>query len=367
MTKTPPRRHRVRRIVLLVLALAMIYPAATYVRALTYPGAAPFAVRTTDWLRDDMGAGAVVNTVENWWYTRKEPPKGPPPAAVLPQQVLRTDPAGTRPGDIHVQHGLRGEGVWAPATGNGSLYTTFLRPDVRHGSVVAGAAWLNQRLVTTTFVAGTKEPGADPFRQAKVPTSLRPRLVADFNSGFKLVDAHGGAYLDGKMIAPLRAGAGSVVVHRDGAVTIDQWGRDARLSSDVVSVVQSLDLIVDHGNVVSGLDTNRDARWGSARSQYQYTWRSGLGTDKSGNLVYVAGDQLTLATLAAAMHDAGIVRGMQLDIHTDMVSFNYFGRPTSVPKKLLPTMSSPSYRYLGADLRAFFAITQRIDTTGGKP
>jgi hypothetical protein len=178
-------------------------------------------------------------------------------------------------------------------------------------------------------------------------------------SGFKMVDANGGAYLDGHEVVPLRDGAASVVIHRDGRVSVDQWGRDAHLSRDVVSVVQSLDLIVDNGRVVPGLDTNRDARWGSARSQFQYTWRSGLGTDRAGDLIYVAGNQLTLATLANAMREAGIVRGMQLDIHPDMVSFNYFPKPAAAAAKLLPTIPSPANRYLTADLRAFFAVTLR--------
>jgi hypothetical protein len=361
----------VRRIVLLALVLALIYPVATYVRALTYPGAASVAVRTTDWLRDDMAAGGLVTAVENWWYTRKPPPKGPPAAESLPRAVADTTPTGPRPADLTLPHRLFGEGRWTPGTvdakGRGVLYTTFVRPDAAHGSVVAAAAWLNQRLVITKAFAGTKEPDRDPSRSARVPTSLRSRLVADFNSGFKMVDANGGVVLDRRFVAPLRDGAASVVIHRDGRVSVDRWGRDARLSADVVSVVQSLDLVVDHGSVVAGLDTNRDARWGSARSQFQYTWRSGLGTDNAGDLIYVAGDELTLATLAEAMHEAGITRGMQLDIHTDMVSFNYFATPNAAPKRLLPALASPPYRYLSADLRAFFAVALRSDQERGKP
>jgi hypothetical protein len=130
------------------------------------------------------------------------------------------------------------------------------------------------------------------------------------------------------------------------------------MSSDIVSVQQSLDLIVDSGKAEPGLDVNRDARWGSARSQFQYTWRSGLGTDAAGHLIYVAGNNLTLATLASAMTEAGVVRGMQLDIHPDMVSFNAYP-DTGQPQRLLPTMASPPYRYLSTDLRSFFAIAAR--------
>ncbi|GAB1514016.1 hypothetical protein [Actinophytocola sp. KF-1] len=358
-----PRRRRVLPFVLVGLVVALIYPTVTYVRALTWPGNAGIGVRTVDWLRDDMGAGAVVNTVENWWYSRHPPSAGPPAADTVPRHG--TPPAAVRadhPADLPTPGDLPGEGVWVPADRQGALYTTFFQPDLAHGSVLAGAAWFNQDLVRGRLIAGTKEPARDPNAPGEVPPSLLPRLTAVFNAGFKMVDAHGGAFLDQHQIVPLRDGAASAVVHRDGRITVDQWGRDARLSADVVSVQQSLDLIVDHGQAVPGLDVNRDARWGSARSQFQYTWRSGLGTDAAGHLIYVAGNDLTLATLASAMAQVGIDRGMQLDIHPNMVSCNIFDGQT--PHRLLPAMPSPANRYLSTDLRAFFAITLRTHQTG---
>lgn len=366
LTGTPPGpvrpRRRWRRYLATVLAVAMIYPAVTYLRALTYPGNASVAVRTVDWLRDDMGAGPVVDAVENWWFTRHTPPAGPPAAGTVPRvHAPVVAPPGPRPANLPVLGGfpLRGEGVWQPVDRQGGLYTTFFRPDAAHGSVVAGAAWFNQNLVTARQIAGTKEPVADRAAPGRVPDSLRPRLLATFNAGFKTVDAHGGSYLGGQPLVPLRDGAASIVIHRDGHVTVDRWGRDARMSADVVSVQQSLDLVIDNGTVAAGLAVNRDARWGSARSQFQYTWRSGLGTDIAGHLIYVAGNNLTLATLAAAMREAGIVRGMQLDIHSDMVSFNAYPTPGGIPHQLLPTMASRPERYLSTDLRSFFVIAER--------
>lgn len=356
-----PRRRRVRRYVAIGLTLALIYPAATYVRALTYPGNASVADRTVDWLRDDMDVGSVVNAVENWWFTLRTPGSGPPAADSLPHQPMRTlTPAGPKPRNLPAHRGipLPGEGVWRPVDRQGALYTTYLQPDSAYASVVAGAAWFNQDLTTARQIAGTKEPVRNPNAPGRVPDSMRPDLLATFNAGFKTVDANGGSYLGRKMLVPLRDGGASVVIHRDRHITVDQWGRDARMSSDIVSVQQSLDLIVDHGKAVTGLDVNRDARWGSARSQFQYTWRSGLGTDTAGHLIYVAGNELTLATLANAMAEAGIVRGMQLDIHTDMVSFNDYP-DSGHPQKLLPTMPSPPDRYLSTDLRSFFVIATR--------
>jgi hypothetical protein len=51
------------------------------------------------------------------------------------------------------------------------------------------------------------------------------------------------------------------------------------------------------------------------------------------------------------MVQAGIVRGMELDIHTGMVTFNTY-RPD------LPGVA-PANRYLMADQRDFFAVTVR--------
>lgn len=267
----------------------MIYPAVTYVRALTYPGYASVATRTVDWLRDDMGGGAVVDVVENWWFTSHTPSAGPPAADTVPHQPAQAA-TGPKPQDLPPHNGFRlpGEGSWQAVDRHGALYTTYFRPDSRYGSVLAGAAWFNQDLTTARQIAGTKEPVRDPFAPGRVPDSLRANLLATFNAGFKTVDANGGSYLNGHLLVPLRDGGASVVVHRDGRISVDQWGRDITMSPDVVSVQQSLDLIVDHGTAVPGLDVNRDARWGSARSQFQYTWRSGLGTDAAGHLIYVA-------------------------------------------------------------------------------
>jgi len=104
-------------------------------------------------------------------------------------------------------------------------------------------------------------------------------------------------------------------------------------------------------------------RWGSAGNQHQYTWRSAIGSDVAGNLYYVAGDQLTLATLARALGATGAVRGMALDIHPNMVHlFTYRHDAVAaepIPSKLLDTMRGPSDRYLTPDRRDFFAITER--------
>jgi hypothetical protein len=86
-----------------------------------------------------------------------------------------------------------------------------------------------------------------------------------------------------------------------------------------------------------------------------YTWRSGLGVDAVGNLVYVGGSGLNLVTSANALVQAGAVRGMQSDIHNQVVAFLSY--PSGV--KPLPDMPGSLDCYPVPDRRDFFAVTLR--------
>ncbi|GAA3109981.1 phosphodiester glycosidase family protein [Pseudonocardia yunnanensis] len=338
----------------------------SYAQALSYPGDAGIAVRTAEWVRDN-GGGGLVDLAENLWYSR---PSGgsaaPDPALGYTGQAAAARTAPNAPAALPVLAGvapLRGEGLWIPraaaATGIPALYTTFIRPDPQYPNVIAGVARFDQSLTRTDLIAGTRQPDLSTTAPAKVPDADRASLVATFNSGFKMKDARGGFFLRGRTIVPLRDGAASLVIRQDGRATIAQWSRDAAAGPDVTAVRQNLDLIVDGGHPVSGLDTNAGGTWGSSGNQLQYTWRSGLGEDAAGDLVYVGGANLTLATLAKALTSAGAVRGMELDIHSRMVDFNGYqhagGELSST--KLLPDMPNGDTRYLVPDQRDFVAVT----------
>jgi hypothetical protein len=353
-----------RRWVLALVAVCLIPLGVSYGQALTYPGSASFAVRTVEWVRDH-GGGPLVNAVENVYYGLKAPTGKAPDPATLPQEqpgaTLGTIPtvAGDPP--------LPGEGVWQagpPVAGHASgLATTFLRPDPSHPSVVAGLARFDQNLVAAHLIAGTREPSGLGWPEGgQVPADLRPSLVATFNSGWKIADAQGGFLADGRTAKPLRDGAASAVIDTSGRIVVGAWNRDVGPGPGVAAVRQNLALVVEHGKAVAGLDVNTDSRWGSAKNQLQYTWRSGLGTDANGDLIYVAGTQLTLQNLADTLTAAGAVTAMELDIHPAMVAmFAYAhssaGDPTGT--LLLPTMDAPAHRYLVPDQRDFFAITAR--------
>jgi Phosphodiester glycosidase len=325
----------------------------------------------------DHGGGPVVDTVENWWYAHNRPTGTSPAAGTLPTAPASSPMSGgpvttaagsARPPTLPLLAGqppLAGEGEWVPDPDGGTtpaLYSAYFRPNPAYPSQIVGVAWMNQNLTSTHLFAGTAEPApGTPPAAAQVPQNLRNRLVAVFNSGWKMRDSQGGFYVAGKSLAPLQNGAASLVIDDSGRVTVGQWGRDARLTPDVAGVRQNLQLIVEGGRPVDGLAHNATGAWGTPHNQFQFTWRSGLGTDRFGNLIYLAGDQLTLAGLADAMTAAGVQRGMELDIHPKTVMFTIIS-PTGTgltATKLLPAMVSPADRYLRPDHRDFLAVTRR--------
>ena len=364
-----------RRLLIACLVILLIAPTVSYLRALLYPGQATVSVRTVEWLRDNGGSGAI-DALENWWYTRHAPSGTAPDPASLPSAAAADRPGSSGPAPVDLPAPLPtlagvppvpGEGRWAAGRvapdGVPAMVTTFVRPDPAYPGVVAGVARFDQRRVRGRLIAGTREPDRQPWPEGgQVPPELRAGLVAAFNSGFKMAAAQGGFYADGRYARPLRDGAASLVIDRDGRMSVAAWGRDARFGPDVAAVRQNLALIVDNGVADPGLGSNAGGRWGSARNQLQYTWRSAIGTDPAGNLVYVGGNQLSLTALAHALTLAGVSRGMELDIHPRMVDLLGYhpgadGQP--VPNPLLPTMPGPATRYLDPDQRDFIAVTLR--------
>lgn len=368
----------------MLLVAALLVPAGvSYGRALTAPGDAGRLERTVEWVRDHGGSG-LVDTLENWWYARRPPAAAAPSPDSLPDPAPGGTPdsgetgvAAAGPAPLPPPSGsapLPGEARWVPAgqrvRGIPVLYTGWFRPDPAYPNLIVGAAWMDQTRTATRLIAGTVQPGGARPDEAQVPTGLRSTLVAAFNSGWKMKDSRGGYYADGRTAVALQDGAASLVIDTSGRATVGQWGRDVTMSPDIAAVRQNLNLVVDGGRTVPGLADNADGAWGSVRNQFQYTWRSGVGVDRAGNVIYVAGDQLRLSGLADAMVAAGVQRGMELDIHTGKVGFNsYHPQPGSpfalAATRLLPQMPLPATRYLQPDQRDFFAVTLRDPALSG--
>lgn len=232
--------------------------------------------------------------------------------------------------------------------------------------MVANLVRFDQRATRLFYVPGTKEPGGSGWAwRSRITPTVRQQVVAAFNAGFKFRDTRGGVYSEGRhVVRPLAGGLASVVIYRNGSADVVRWGRGGTLRADMVSVRQNLALIVDGSKPAAGLSSDRGAQWGTRRSQFQFTWRSALGIDAQHRLIYAAGRQMSLTSLATAMVDAGAVRAMQLDIHDKVVTFNWYrsnprSRTRLVGERLMASMQRSSRRYLAADQRDFFAVIAR--------
>ena len=377
------RRRRITAAVFLVLALIAVGPTISFVSALRAPGSATSSEKAVEWLRDH-GMSPVVNRAEAWWFSQHPPktggapdrtiaaPSAPTaPATNTPTTVGQTQSRTPKPTDVSspASSPLANEGVWQPAGplvgGVPSMYTTQIRPDAVHTSLLEGLAWMDPKLLRFDLHPGRQEPGGTWESRAQVPPDERLALVAAFNGGFRMTDSAGGFYLDRREQVPLRDGAASLVISVDGTATVGQWGRDVQMGPDVVAVRQNLRLIVDGGQPVPGLDDNANGAWGKTLGNKVLVWRSGVCVDANGAIVYGYGDGMGARSLAEMLQRAGCVRGMELDINPAWTSFNLFaparaGDPTSVTgSKLLPEQRKDGNRYLSDDTRDFVAVLAR--------
>ena len=125
-------------------------------------------------------------------------------------------------------------------------------------------AWMNTKLLHATLYSGSQIPGGGPYSHtAPIGSQAATTLVAAFNAGFLMNAANGGYFTDGRTVIPLRPGAASVVIYRNGSINIGAWGTDVTMNSQVVSVRQNLDLLVDNGKAVPGLNASDTTKWGA--------------------------------------------------------------------------------------------------------
>ncbi len=249
-----------------------------------------------------------------------------------------------------------------PVNGTAVVFTSLLQ---RPGAAPLGAARMDTSRLRVALYAGTTEPAGTWSAQGAVDSSLWPALVATFNSGFQLNSSRGGYYADGREAQPLRSAAASLVIYRDGSATVGSWGRDVQLTSDVVAVRQNLELLVDGGRLSPNIATNVQATWGFMLDNVIDNWRSALGVDASGRLVYVGGPGVDPSALAGALIAAGVQRAMELDVNPAWVSFDTFsggsnGSSSAVTgTKLLAAMNFPTNHYLSSSTRDFVAVFAR--------
>ncbi len=345
------------------------------------PANGPFSSRFVEWVRENGGANLVAS-IENYWYTHHQPPKGgEPKKGAIPAPTKTTTLAATA-GPPHLptpppitpiaSPPIAGEGQWHPigrdVGGIPAMYAAYIRPNAQYTSEVTGVAWMDTTLLKATLYEGSEIPGTGgPWTNtAPISATAANTLVAAFNSGFLMGDSEGGYYDQGQTAVPLRNGAASFVIYRNGTATVGTWGQEVTMTPNVQSVRQNLGLIVDNGQVVPGVNDPNFLEWGNTLGGAVRVWRSGIGVTANGALVWAGGSGLSIGDLANVLQRAGAVRGMETDINTSWVNFFSFdpapGQPAAPSNGTTLTsdeVNSPS-RYFAPCARDFITMSARV-------
>jgi hypothetical protein len=355
--------RRARRTLTITLCLCLVPATISYVTTVTGPSNSSLTIRSFEWLRDH-GAGRVATQVESFYYSLNAPATGGPGLRKLKLRSAAVAEA-VHPPDLSpiVHPALPGEGVWIPSeTWSGSsapVQMTQFRSDPNYPRMVAGVAWIDASRTTIALYPGRLEPSVSlPRGPMEVPPDLRPRLLATFNSAFKLEDSGGGFADNGVTYAPMRPGTATLIGYANGRIDIEAWSGGSAVAPGTEFARQNLPLIVEGGRPNPNLSDGPE--WGATLGNAIRVWRSGIGIDTRGNLIYAAADNQTVGSLAQILTRAGAIRAMELDINSYWDSFITYGQPDAgSPSNLLPDMTRPATRYLTPDDRDFFAVYAR--------
>ncbi|HXH97487.1 MAG TPA: phosphodiester glycosidase family protein, partial [Gaiellaceae bacterium] len=261
-------------------------------------------------------------------------------------------------------HPLPGEGVWKPTgpalAGRPPVLVTTFRTELDYPRIVAYVAWFDHTRTALASYPGRYEPPSAAVRgPMSVPNDQRWRLLATFNSGFIYRDGSNGSTDNGRMNEPLKDGNATLVGYKDGRVAIVKWSGSPNAGPNVAWTRQSLPPIVWNGKLNPAL--NDTTQWGYTLGNAVRVWRTGVGVDSRGNVIYAAANDQTVITLARILQRAGAVRAMQFDINPEWPTLiTYTHRHGLLPTEVVPNPMQPPTRYLVPDDRDFFAVYRRL-------
>ena len=218
----------------------------------------------------------------------------------------------------------------------------------------------DQGLVHLTLHAGSSDGGVSGWTYGDQITPREIHLVvAAFNGGFKLTYTDVGFASGGHTAVALKPGLASIVTYTDGTSNIGTWGNGVpSRRKPVFSVLQNQRLLVDRGVAAATVTSCILACWGATIAHLTVVARSALGITAAGQLLWAAGEQLTPATLAAALVSAGAVRAIELDINPDWVDgYLYVHHPTGpVAAPLVPGQRGIAGEFLAPYSRDFLVV-----------
>ena len=374
------RHGRRRRRILLIAApflVLLLWAAVSYTTWMLQPTSMSWDQRSVEWVRADVPFGNwLVDETEHIYYTWNAPMKGGPqlkrlpavglnPPRISPPRIAKalTQAAAWPPPIKPVfPRPLPGEGVWKPigppVDGGPPVLVATFRPELDYPRIVAYVAWFDPTRTAIGYYPGRYEPPNAAVRgPMMVPDGQRWRLLATFNGGFTYTDGNNGSADNGRMNEPLQDGNATLVGYRDGRVAIVKWSGGPNAGPDVAWARQSLPPIVWNGQLNPQLDDNPDSpQWGYTLGGVIGVWRTGVGIDRRGDLMYVAADDQTVITLAKILQHVGAVRAMEFDINPEWHSLNTYNPPGLNPTQVGPNPNQSPDRYLVPDDRDFFAV-----------
>ncbi len=357
--------------------IVLLWAVVSYSAWMLQPTSMTWSEHSAEWVRNDVPFGnSMVDQGEHLYYSVNAPKTGGPQLKGLPtvgQTPARTSSppksqtaAWPPPIKPVFPHPLSGEGVWKPTgqsvDGAPPVLVTTFRPELAYPQLVAYVAWFDHTHTEIGYYPGRYEPPNAAVRgPAMVPEDQRGRLLATFNGGFTYTDGANGSADNGRTNEPLKDGNATLIGYRDGRIAIVKWSGRADVGSDVAWARQSLAPIVWDGKLNPQLnDDPNSPQWGYTLGGLTRVWRSGVGIDSRGNLIYVAADDQTVITLAKILQHAGAVRAMEFDINPEwhtLITYTH-GSSGLVPTVVGPNPMQSSKRYLVPDDRDFFAVYQ---------
>ena len=360
-------------------ALVLLSPAVySYTATMVQPSSLPLGVRSVEWLRNHHG-NWLVDEAERVYYGMKAPTKGGPQLKTLPAvgvaPAATTSPRTKRPAKAQAAPWPRpikpvfalplpGEGIWkqtgALVDRRPPVLVTTFRTELDYPRIVAYVAWFDHTRTALAFYPGRYEPPNAPVRgPASVPYGQRWRLLATFNGGFTYNSGHNGSSINGLSYEPLKDGLATLIGYRSGRVDVKTWNGGPNAGPGVAFARQSLPLIIQDGRLNPAL--NDSSQWGFTLGNAVRVWRTGVGIDRRGNLIYAAANDQTVITLARILQRAGAVRAMQFDINPEwptLIVYNH--RDGLLPTKVVPNVQQAATRYLVPDDRDFVAVYRRL-------
>lgn len=257
------------------------------------------------------------------------------------------------------------EGVWSPILfdrfQNQTLMAkTIVSPDPQRNYTYVALVKMAMSKLSIAAVAGGAQPGGPIGHPGTgiIPWAVtsRNQLIAAFNGGFQYKDGAYGMTIGKKIYVPLKNNLATLVIYNNGSVNIMNYqGQDL---SNTVATRQNGPMLIENGTITPYTENGMDT-WGLTITNSMYTWRSGIGITKNGNLIYAVGPSLIPQTLAKALRAAGAISAMQLDINPPWVRYVLFhrqGQGTYTYRPLLQNMTNGGYAYLHGYQKDFFYV-----------